>query len=78
MPCPQNIQIVQVMNAKIFIKRRSAKPFIDNRGIELIKKIQSWVKICTKCGQCELRCPYNLPIRNTMAANAEYLESFLS
>jgi aryl-alcohol dehydrogenase-like predicted oxidoreductase len=77
MPCPQNIQIVPAMNAKIFIKRRSVKPFIDKRGIEFIKKVRAWVRTCTRCGQCELRCPYNLPIRNTIAVNAEYLESIL-
>lgn len=74
MPCPQDIQIIRAMNARTFIKRLGVKSFIDKQGSEFVER----VKTCTKCGQCESRCPYNLPIRSTIAGNAEYLESVLS
>jgi aryl-alcohol dehydrogenase-like predicted oxidoreductase len=77
MPCPRDIQIVPAMNARIFVKLRSVKPFIDNRGIEFIKKVRAQVKTCIKCGQCESHCPYNLPIRETIVRNVQYLESIL-
>ncbi len=73
MPCPQDIQIIRAMNAKTSIKRLGVKSFIDDKGREFVERI----KTCTKCGQCELRCPYNLPIRSNIARNAKYLESVL-
>ena len=74
MPCPQDIQIVSAMNARLFIKQLGVKSFIDKQSSEFVEGI----KTCTKCGQCESRCPYNLPIRSTIAKSAEYLESILS
>lgn len=71
MPCPQDIPIVKAMNARLFIKRLGIKFFLDSLGGEFAGRI----KTCTKCGQCELRCPYNLPIRSIIAENADYLES---
>ncbi|HEY9207403.1 MAG TPA: aldo/keto reductase [Candidatus Methanoperedens sp.] len=73
MPCPQDIQIIRAMNARLFIKRLGLKSFMDRQGSEFIERI----KTCTRCGQCESRCPYNLPIRNIIAGNGEYLESVL-
>jgi predicted aldo/keto reductase-like oxidoreductase len=74
MPCPQDIQIVRAMNSRLFIKRLGVKSFIDRQSSEFVERI----KTCTKCGQCESRCPYNLPIRSIIAKSAEYLKSILS
>jgi predicted aldo/keto reductase-like oxidoreductase len=73
MPCPQDIQIVPAMNARMNIDKLGAKFFMDTFGSEFVEKIRT----CTECGRCELRCPYNLPIRSTIAENAEYLESIV-
>lgn len=73
MPCPQGIQIVPAMNAKMNINKLGAEFFRDTFGSEFIERL----KTCTECGHCELRCPYNLPIRSTIAGNAEYLESII-
>lgn len=73
MPCPQDIQIIRAMNARMFIKRLGAKSFFDEKGKEFVERI----KTCTKCGQCESRCPYNLHIRSSIERNAKYLESVL-
>ena len=73
MPCPQDIQIIRAMNARPSLKRLGLKSFMDRQGSEFIERI----KTCTGCGRCESRCPYNLPIRSTIAENREYLESIL-
>ena len=30
---------------------------------------------CTKCGECETKCPYQLPIREMIDENLEFHES---
>ncbi|MFA4957641.1 MAG: aldo/keto reductase [Candidatus Methanoperedens sp.] len=74
MPCPQDIQIIRAMNAKASIKRLGAKSFFNDKG----KEIHERMKTCTKCGQCETRCPYNLHIRSSIEKNVEYLEGIAS
>ena len=61
-PCPEGIPISLVMVTPSFFKR------IPPEGI-----FSGWIgqgmekaALCTKCGDCEERCPYNLPIRDML------------
>ena len=61
-PCPEGIPLSLVMVTPSFFKR------IPPEGI-----FSGWIgqgmekaALCTKCGDCEERCPYNLPIRDML------------
>jgi predicted aldo/keto reductase-like oxidoreductase len=58
MPCPQGINIMILMAMESIIKRMSPESVIGWLG-EHVKTAEK----CTECGQCELKCPYILPIR---------------
>jgi predicted aldo/keto reductase-like oxidoreductase len=58
MPCPQNLDIAAVLRFHTLF---------DNYGLidwsrKLYKGLEVGVEKCTKCGECEPRCPYRLPI----------------
>ena len=62
-PCDQGIPISMIMTFPTFVKRLPPdwylkSPFIPE-GMEKAKN-------CTECGECESRCPFNLPIREML------------
>jgi hypothetical protein len=63
-PCPSGIPIHVALGAKTllgrFNRRALAGPF---------RQLMRRAAACTKCGVCETRCPYKLPIRRLMAEN---------
>ncbi len=61
MPCPEGINIMFLITMNSIIKRMPPEAVIG--------WLSEHVKIadnCTDCGQCETKCPYNLPIRQCM------------
>ncbi len=59
-PCPEEIQISWVMQTPSLMNRLPRKGFVKGRmGARLEKALD-----CTKCGECEEKCPYHLPIRD--------------
>jgi len=58
LPCPQGIPIPVVLHLEDMQRRVSASRFAK-RGAEVAELAST----CTQCGQCENKCPYNLPIR---------------
>jgi uncharacterized protein len=70
-PCAQGIPISLIMTFPTFVKRLPPdwylkSPFIPS-GME---KAAS----CTECGECESRCPFNLPIREMLKENYNLFE----
>lgn len=62
-PCPQGIPISFVLRAEDqFLKLTGWTP----RLISQIPEAKAKVDTCTRCGQCEERCPYELPIRDLL------------
>jgi predicted aldo/keto reductase-like oxidoreductase len=66
MPCEQGVQISSVLIYPAFVKRFSAEvaaatPFMQTA----LKSAQE----CIECGQCEERCPYDLPIIDLLKEN---------
>ena len=58
-PCPQSIPISYMLRAEKQMLRRMG--WSDSR-VEGMQKAFAKVETCTECGECESRCPYELPI----------------
>jgi len=70
-PCPQGIQISSIMNIGSFIKRLPPDRLFATGRIQAVQVAET----CIDCGECEERCPYELPIREIMRENiATYKE----
>ncbi len=65
MPCPQGVIISWVMNAQLM---HSYGDRYYNNTTKAMKTVDS----CIQCSECETKCPYQLPIMNTIAKNAEW------
>ena len=63
MPCPQGVNIPHFMN----IQKNIDCFGLVKSGKEELKKVQDQhhFKNCNDCGECEKKCPNNLPIRDT-------------
>lgn len=64
-PCPQGISISTMVNMRSFLKR-----FPADRFFAMMESIVTRAEGCADCGECESRCPYELPIRAMMRENA--------
>ena len=66
------MSISLVMNLRSFWKRFAAEQFVAGwiaGGVESARN-------CVECGECEEKCPYNLPIREMIVENIEFYERF--
>ncbi|MFC2035865.1 aldo/keto reductase [Chloroflexota bacterium] len=70
-PCSEEIPISMVMNARSFFKRLPADRFFSGMVDDTMEKAAN----CTKCGECETRCPYHLPIIDTIAENTPWYQA---
>jgi predicted aldo/keto reductase-like oxidoreductase len=59
-PCTEDIRISSVLRLRSFVRRMPAERVRGEWGQNLIAKAET----CADCGDCEARCPYNLPIRD--------------
>ena len=67
-PCPQEIPISTAMNITSFVKRMPpARVFTGGIAVGMER-----AATCTECGECEERCPYNLPVREVLAERVEW------
>lgn len=62
-PCPQGIPISFVLRAEDQFLKLTGWTL---RLISQIPEAKAKVDTCTRCGQCEGRCPYELPIRDLL------------
>ena len=67
-PCPQGIPISTVMQGRSAFKRTTPEWFFGSWFADAQEKAAE----CTECGECEERCPYNLPIREMIADLGEW------
>ena len=70
-PCPQEIAISTVMNIRSFYQRFPPERFFSGRFPQTVER----AKTCLECGECEERCPYQLPIREMLVENVAFFES---
>ena len=58
-PCPQEISISVVLTFESFVKRMPVERLLSGG----LARAMGTAETCLKCGECETRCPYGLPIR---------------
>ena len=63
-PCPQGVMITPAMGYPIVASRMS-----PSVAVEFCKKPMESVLLCTECGACMGRCPYELQIPEILKAN---------
>jgi predicted aldo/keto reductase-like oxidoreductase len=69
MPCPQGVNIWMMMIVKVMHILWPMENFL-----RMEKTIDSG-RQCTQCGECEPKCPYQLPIRDMIQEHIAYFES---
>ncbi len=69
-PCPQEVKITMAMGYPIFVSRMGPKVATDFARVPMESAAN-----CTACGECVKRCPYELPIPETLKRNyASYVK----
>ncbi|MFZ5945776.1 MAG: aldo/keto reductase [Bacillota bacterium] len=69
LPCPMEINIPQIFIWESYVDRYNLPDFARMRYQSSSKSVDN----CIDCGQCESRCPYDLPIRKMLARAGEKL-----
>ena len=73
-PCPEGVRIPIMMNIHSFWRRMPAERFFSGRIAQAVESARH----CVQCGECEEKCPYDLPIREMLVENARFYESVAS
>lgn len=74
LPCPQEIEIPMLMRMRAHAKRFPQERFYGAWGQEIIAAAET----CLECGDCEERCPYDLPIRELIVENVAWYQEVLA
>ena len=69
-PCPQDIPISTILRTEMQVLRRMGW---SDRRVDEVKRAKLLLDTCIHCGQCESRCPYNLPIQDLLPKAMESL-----
>ncbi len=69
-PCPQEIPISTAMNIQSFVKRMPPERVFSGGIATAMERAAT----CTECGDCEEKCPYNLPISEMIAERVKWYE----
>ncbi len=70
-PCPQSIQISTILSLGSAMRRFPLERQFDAQTAEVVRAVDD----CKQCGECEGRCPYELPIRQMLRENADRYEA---
>jgi predicted aldo/keto reductase-like oxidoreductase len=68
-PCPEGVPISMVMITQGMWKLWPRETFFDWMG-----RVIDEARNCVQCGECETKCPYQLPIREMMTENIAFYE----
>jgi predicted aldo/keto reductase-like oxidoreductase len=72
MPCPQGVVIWQLLYLRTLFNLWPAEEIFP-RWEPFVKSAEK----CVKCGECEQKCPFHLPIREMMDENVAFYEDQL-
>ncbi len=70
-PCEQEVPISMLMTFPSFVKRLPPDWYLKN---PFIPSMMEKATACIQCGECEARCPYNLPIREMIQESYDLFE----
>jgi predicted aldo/keto reductase-like oxidoreductase len=71
MPCPEGVLTAPLMNQHVLWKLWPAEQVLAwDYVTDAVKSAEN----CIECGECEEKCPYQLPIREMMAENVALYE----
>jgi len=73
-PCPQGVRIATVLSLESFWRRMP----LDRMASGWIAEAAASARDCIECGECELRCPYHLPIRDMIVDSVRFYETALN
>ncbi|MBN1994032.1 MAG: aldo/keto reductase [Anaerolineae bacterium] len=73
-PCPQEVRISTVMTLRSFWHRFPPERFFTGFVAEAVESARR----CAECGDCEARCPYQLPIREMLVENIAFYDQVAS
>jgi len=73
MPCPEGVPITTAMVFESFLKRLPAERLASGPA----RRIAEMAPLCAECGQCEAKCPYDLPIIETIKQARQNAEQLL-
>ncbi len=68
-PCPHGVMITPAMAYKVVASRMSPAVAVDFSRV-----MMESVNLCQECGECEDRCPYELPVQEMLKANYDLYE----
>jgi predicted aldo/keto reductase-like oxidoreductase len=68
-PCPEGVQIPMVMITQGMWKLWPRETFLGWMG-----EVVDGARNCVQCGECEEKCPYQLPIREMITENVAFYE----
>jgi len=73
MPCPEGIPIylIQELGDKVRVNVEQVKKMCKETYAKLKKNVED----CIDCGECEKKCPYNLPVRKMLREKHKLLTS---
>ncbi|MDA3956921.1 aldo/keto reductase [Oceanispirochaeta sp.] len=78
MPCPAGIDIPAAFknlnNFHMFSKMESRFYHLSYLGVQTADGKAHWTSSCINCGQCESKCPQNIPVRNVFKQVQKDLE----
>ena len=72
-PCEQGVMITAAMGYPVVVRRMSL-----SKGVGFMKKAMESVRNCIDCGECVGRCPYSLPIPETLQKHLAMYEEHSS
>ncbi|MFO7875566.1 MAG: aldo/keto reductase [Desulfovermiculus sp.] len=68
-PCPAGVMITTAMGYPLMASRMSART-----ALEFAQEAMETVPLCEECGECEEKCPYDLPIVQMIQENYQLFE----
>lgn len=69
-PCPDGVEIPTILKWKTYYTFFNIKKWTQQQYPKLRTKVNS----CTECGECEDKCPYNLPVISMLKEAHETLD----
>jgi predicted aldo/keto reductase-like oxidoreductase len=71
LPCPEGVVIWRVL-----LFKAQAKRFLPETAIKMAAEPMKMAENCAQCGECEAKCPYELPVPDLINETLDYYRQF--